>query len=166
MKTTLQRFPISVLMGMVLLIVSCGTTQQAADTDADIAAIESLAEQVKDAYIARDWERFSGFFTEDGVWMPGNRMPLIGKDAWWSFIQRGWERSSVEQMDVSSEEIVVAGDWAFERHNETTTSKVKESGETRQRYYKGIWILQRQEDNSWKIARYIWNRNPDPNAED
>ena len=69
-------------------------------------------------------------------------------------------------MDLSSEEIVVAGDWAFERHTEMTISKGNESGETRQSYYKGIWILQRQEDATWKIARYIWNRNPDPNAED
>lgn len=166
MKTMLQGFFIAVFMGVVLLIVSCGTTQQAPDTDADIAAIESLSEQVQDAYIARDWEQFSSFFTDDGIWMPRNRMPLIGKEAWWSWIQGWWDQSAVEQMDVSSEEIVVAGDWAFERHNEVTTSRVKESGETRQSYYKGIWILRRQEDGSWKIARYIWNRNPDPNAED
>ncbi len=166
MKTTLRGFFISVPMGVVLLLVSYGMTLQAADTDADVAAIENLVEQVKDAYVARDWEKFSGFFTSDGVWMPANRLPLIGREAWWSFIQRGWERSSVEQMDLSSEEIVVAGDWAFERHTEMTISKGNESGETRQSYYKGIWILQRQEDASWKIARYIWNRNPDPNAED
>ena len=166
MKTTLQGFFISVLMGVVLLLVSCGTTLQVADTDADVAAIENLIEQAKDTYVARDWEKFSGLFTNDGVWMPANRLPLIGKEAWWSWVQRGWEQSSVEQIDLSSEEIVVAGDWAFERHNEMIIYKGKESGETRQRYNKGIWILQRQEDGSWKIARYIWNRNPDPNAED
>ena len=66
MKTTLRGFFISVPMGVVLLLVSYGMTLQAADTDADVAAIENLVEQVKDAYVARDWEKFSGFFTSDG----------------------------------------------------------------------------------------------------
>jgi len=166
MKTMFKGFFVAVFMGVVLLIVGCGTTQQAADTDADVAAIESLTEQVRDAYVARDWERFSGFFTNDGVWMPRNSMPLIGKEAWWSWIQGWWDQSAIEQMDVSTEEIVVAGDWAFERHNDTQVTTSKVDGETSQHYFKGIWILRRQEDDSWKIARYIWNRNPDPNAED
>ena len=41
MKTAFQVFFISVLMGVVLLLISCGTTQQAADTDADVAATGS-----------------------------------------------------------------------------------------------------------------------------
>ena len=52
---------------------------QAADTDADIAAIKSMAEQLGEAYVARDWDRFTSFFTDDAVWMPRGQPPLIGK---------------------------------------------------------------------------------------
>jgi uncharacterized protein (TIGR02246 family) len=165
MKKALLGFSIGILMGVVLLLAGCGTAQQAADTDADIEAIKSLSEQLQDAYIARNWERFSGFFTDDGVWMPPNLEPLVGKEAWWSWAQQWWDQSSVEQLSVSLEEIVVAGDWAFERHSETHVIIPKASGEPSQLYFKGVWILQRQDDGSWQIARYIWNSSPAPTAE-
>ena len=108
MKKVLLGFSIGILMGVVLLLDGCGTTQEAADTDADIAAIKSLAEQAQDAYVARDWERFAGFFTDDGVWMPPDMAPLVGKEAWWSWVQQWWDEDVVEQMNLSHEEIVVA----------------------------------------------------------
>ena len=165
MKKALLGFSIGILMGVGLLLTGCGTAQQTANTDADIAAIKSLAEQAIDAYVARDWERFAGFFTDDGIWMPPNMAPLVGKEAWWSFVQDWWDQSVVEQMNVSHEEIVVVGDWAYERHNETQLVIPKAGGEPSQHYFKGVWILQRQDDGSWKIARYIWNFSPAPTAE-
>ena len=162
MVVILRRFWIGyIVAGTIGLIISGNT--YAADSDADVAAIKRLVEQAKEAYIARDWERFANFFTEDGVWMPPNSQPLIGKDAWWSMMQWSWDRTTIQQMDITNDEIVVAGDWAFERHKEATTSI--RNGESRQSHYKGVWILRRQQDDSWKIARYIWNQNPAPDAE-
>ncbi len=156
MKAALD-FSILLVLG---LLVGCGTPHEGADDEADIAAIKSLSKQAQAAYIARDWEGFASFFTDDGVWMPSGKLPLIGKEAWWSWIGGGWDRGTIDKMDLSHDEIVVAGDWAFERHSESTVST--RGGETRERHYKGVWILRRQADGSWKIARYIWNRNPAP----
>ena len=166
MKKTLLGFSIGILTGVVLLLNGCGTTQQAADHDADIAAIKSLTEQAKDAYVARDWEGLSGFFTDDGIWMPPDMTPLVGKEAWWSWVEQWWDQVAVKQMEISPEEIVIAGDWAFERYNEAIVYVPKAGGEPSESYYKGIWILQRQDDGSWRIARFVWNTSPAPAAEE
>ena len=133
-------------------------------SEADREAIGAVTQQVREAYMARDWDRFSGLFTEDAIWMPGNRLPLTGKAAWWSFVEQSWDRTTVEEMDLVSEELVLAGDWAFERHTETTVTAVTAGeGEPSTSRSKGVWLFHREVDGSWKIARYIWNPNPAPN---
>jgi len=133
--------------------------------DPDVSAIESMNKQTEAAYIADDWMRFMDFFTDDAIWMPPNEAPLIGKEAMWSWAKQWWDESTIEEMTVSYEEIVVAGDWAFERHNRTTVTVPKAGGESSTSHDKGIWLLRRQADGSWKIARYIWNTNPSPGAD-
>jgi ketosteroid isomerase-like protein len=96
--------------------------------------------------------------------MPG-QLPIIGKDAWRATVQGPFERSTVEQLNMPSEEIVIAGDWAFERHNETVVLVDRANGKRRRAHAKGIWILRRQADGSWKFARYIYNVSPSPEAD-
>ena len=124
----------------------------------DISAIENMAEELTEAYLALDWDRFTSFFTDDAVWMPPDQPPLIGKEAWWSWIGGGWEKSTIERQIVNHEEIVIAGDWAFEWHTETQV------GQGWRANFKGIWIMRRQADNSWKVARYCFNYSPEDDA--
>jgi len=134
-------------------------------SEADREAIKIVSEQVQEAYIARDWDRFAAFFTEDAIWMPDEILPLTGKAEWWSFVEQFWTSTKVVKMDLVSDEIIVAGDWAFERHTETTVSAARAAeGESSTNHYKGVWLLRRQADNSWKIARYIWHWYPAPNG--
>ena len=127
---------------------------------ADLSAIRSVIQQMMAASSARDLEAFVSLFTEDVVVMMPDRLPVIGKDAWRASVQGPFDRSTVEQLDMPSEEIVIAGDWAFERHNETVVLVDRENGQRRRAYVKGIWILRRQADGSWKFARYMYNLNP------
>ena len=61
----------------------------------DMDAIKELFKQAEEAYGARDWDSFSSCFTDDAVWMPPDQPPLIGKDAWWSWIGGGWAASTM-----------------------------------------------------------------------
>ena len=51
------------LLGLLLLtsfaLAGCGTAKQTVDPDADIEAIKSLSEQLYDAFVAHNWERFA-----------------------------------------------------------------------------------------------------------
>ena len=145
----------AVLLGLAITAcVSCSPSQSS-DPDAIRAVIAGLT----DAYKERDWDAFAGYFTEDAVWMPPNRTNLVGKDEWWSMVERWWHTTSVVEMGVETRDLIVERHWAIERHDEWQTT-VNEDGDLTTRYFKGIWILERQSDGSWKIARYIWNYSP------
>jgi ketosteroid isomerase-like protein len=130
------------------------------DNERDVRAIEKMLDEHDRAYALRDWDRYASFFTEDAVWMPPGQPPLVGKDAWWSWIGPKWQQSAFGQLTVvtSHEEIVVAGDWAYEWHTQA------QFGPGWQRYLKGILILQRQKSESWRIARYCFNHSPGPES--
>jgi len=105
-----------------VLLVACAPPGVEDTSEADREAIKTVTEQSREAYMARDWNRFSGHFTEDAIWMPDNVLPLTGKAAWWSFVEQFWDSTAVVEMDLVSEEIIVAGDWAFQRMTETTVT--------------------------------------------
>lgn len=170
----MQMLSITKIAGLLMagfLIASCDKYSGAdanntdhVEVEADAEAIRALSSAVKEAYIARDWDQFAGYFTEDAIWMPNEVSPLTGKEQWWTFVAAFWGSTAVTEMEVVSEEIIVAGDWAFERHSERQViHPVGGEGETVTYYFKGIWILRRQDNGSWKIARYIWNWNPPEN---
>ena len=129
--------------------------------DSDEAAVKAVGQSLTAAYIARDWDRFASHFTKDAIWLPNDFPPLQGKDAWWSFVEPFWHTSRIVDMDVQTREVVVDGDLAYERHDEmqVVVPAVGE-GEEAIFHFKGIWIMQRQPDGHWKIARYIWNFSP------
>ena len=144
------------------LLVGCETDHRKTIIDTDEKAIETVIGELTDAYAARDWDAFAAYFTDDGIWMPPGLAPLGGEDAWWSFAQQWWNSSTVLDIGVTTEELVVIGDWAIERHSEFQVSTFGDSAEPVSLYFKGIWIFRRQDDGSWKIARYIWNENIPP----
>ena len=147
----------------MLLLIGCETDRREADINADIAASEAMSEQAAEAWEAGDLKTFAGFFTNDAIWMPPGAAPLQGRDAWWASLESGWNEATPLEVSVTSEEIVVIGDWAFERHLVSEVVIEEPGGEQTQYYDKAIWILRRQEDGAWKIARYIWNENVPPN---
>ena len=70
---------------------------------------------------------------------------------------------AVEQT-VSLEEVQVAGDWAFAWGTEQFTLVPRAGGAPIEMQGKGMSILSRQPDGSWKFARGINNSLPKPAA--
>jgi len=141
------------------LLVGCEADRSDNDVDADEAAINVLIEEMTDAFEARNWESFAGFFADDGVWMPPGVAPLTGKNEWWTLVQPWWSKSTVLESSVLTEDLIVSGDWAIERHVDYQMTIFGDGAEPMPLHFKGIYILRRQEDGSWKIAQYIWNEN-------
>jgi ketosteroid isomerase-like protein len=61
------------------------------------------------------------------------------------------------QVDYSSQEIVVFGDWGFDRGTERYTLTPKAGGAPIRKSGNYLYLYQRQEDGSWKQSRVIWN---------
>ena len=168
----MNRSLIPVCVAVTLLIhAGCapapGPSPEPVDTtESDLAAINSLRDEWIAAVNADDLEAQLAAYADDFVLMPFDGNAIVGKAAVREAAEQAAQGEASERLaefSLSIDELVVAGDWAFERG----TSRIVLSGgegETIEDSGKGITIYRRQSDGSWKMARLIFNRNNPPPA--
>jgi ketosteroid isomerase-like protein len=61
------------------------------------------------------------------------------------------------QIRYTTAEILVTGDWAFDRGTYSQTLTPKGGGVAQKETGKYLWLYHRAPDGSWKQARVIWN---------
>jgi len=154
---------------VAVTIAACGTSAQVdtarapqVDTGRDRATLDSLRRDFEIAERAGDADRMYAHAAPDIVAMPPNRPSKIG-DA-----DRQWIRDFLAaytvEVQYKSDEIVIAGDWAFDRGTATETMTPKAGGPAATESTKYLWVYQRL-NGEWKLARLIWNSNgPPPTA--
>ncbi len=150
-------FPIVATL-LVLAISGCAPQ---VDVEADAAAVKRMFDEATAALNAGGGA-IEDFNTKDAVIMFPDEPAAIGKEAIRAHNQafRQAFRDQFTSEEIRSvDEVVVSGDWAFVRWAGTGTVTPKDGGEPSGFNLKGITIFQRQPDNSWKIARAIWNSN-------
>ena len=161
-KKFLLQFTVYIFAGMTLL-AGC-SSQDEANLEADTAAIIDFMNQYRSSQNAGDIDRFMSLWTEDGILMPPNGPPVIGKDQ----IREGtigrFDQFTFD-LDGTEAEVEVAGGWAFTRGTYTITVTPKEGGQAVFIDGKFMNILQRQPDGSWKMHRGIFNSNVAPGGE-
>ena len=147
------------LLCIALAISACGSVaEQAAPdpaptTEADVAAIERVLDEVAAAESAGDAARWGALVTEDVVTMRPNEGTIIGQEANTTGLEELFVQWTLD-VTATTDEVVVEGDWAFARasYSETVTSA---AGGDPVATINGklLDILRRQSDGSWKIAR-------------
>lgn len=118
--------------------------------------ISQVRNEFVDAFNRADIERMTALITDDMVGMPPNQLPVIGKDATRSWWNEGFSAGR-SRLTVSPQELEVAGDWAFDRFTWVMETTPTGGGTSAIDKGKCVWILRRQHDGSWKLARAIWN---------
>lgn len=152
----------------LFLAITLSACQPAGEqTEADVAAIQALAEEWTAAFNTGDVAGVVAWYTDDAVQMPPNEPANTGPEAIGAWLQAIFAEYSGHPGDrivlgLSSQEIQVAGDWAFDRGTYEWTVTPLADGEAIQESGKYIVIWQRQPDGSWKMAREIWNSNTPP----
>ena len=139
-----------------LLILATAACAPQMDTEADVASIRTLLDELVAAENASDVDTMMALTTDDAVNMPANQKPIIGQDAiraWW---ENFFSRFSIEGA-VSDVEIQAGGEWGFYRGTWNVTTTAKEGGESQERSYSFIVVVHREADGSWKVARGIWH---------
>ena len=135
---------------------------KALSTAEHVAAINTLRDEYVAAENGGDSATLVTLWTDDGVLMPAHAPAANGKEAIQGFYQARFEQFT-QELTVSSEELQVADQWAFDRGTYALTLSPKAGGEGTEDNGKYIVIVQRQPDGSWKFARLIWNSdNPPP----
>ena len=161
-KKFLLQFAVCIFAGTTLL-AGC-SSQDEANLEADTAAIIDFENQYRSSQNAGDIDQFMSLWTEDGILMPPNGPPVIGKD---QIRVRTIGRFDQFTFDLNGTEaeVEVAGGWAFTRGTYTVTVTPKEGGQPVFIDGKFMNILERQPDGSWKMHRGIFNSNVAPVGE-
>ena len=92
--------------------------------------------------------------TEDVVVIHPDGRTVIGRDALKADFARFFKIFRIDQ-DVTSEETVVSGDWAFDRATVHTTVTPVTAGEARIVESKVFVVLCRDDPGEWRVARTI-----------
>ncbi len=157
-------------LGFVLLLTllagfGCQPASQQPDPEAKVAAmaadragIDKLRSDYQSSFNSNDASATGAHFTESAVSMPPNEEELMGKQAITDNMVAMFEGMGAE-LTISSEEVEVAGDWAFDRGSFTMKLTPKGDGEPMEDRGKYIVILEKQGDGAWKIGREVWNSN-------
>ncbi|MFQ5929648.1 MAG: YybH family protein [Acidobacteriota bacterium] len=134
-----------------------------ATTEADVEAINTAGEEFVAAAKANSVEGLVFFYAADAVLMPPNEPAANGSEGVQEWMQSFFDRFTMEDFSISTEEVVVVGDWAFRRGTFAMSVTPAAGGEQVQDAGKFVEIWQRQTDGPWKMARDIWNSdNPPP----
>lgn len=123
---------------------------------ADLAAIDRLRTAYVEARNEGNVDRLEQLWTEDGVLLPIDESPVVGRDAIAAHIEDFLDQTP-GTIEVRPDETRVAGDWAFERGIETITLDEDSTGEHMFLTIKYLAILARQPDGTWKVGRYMYN---------
>ncbi len=145
---------LSALLLFPLVAAACAP---AADVEADRAAIEAVREAEEAAAVAGSVDDFMALFADDAVFLQPNGPQAAGADAMREVMEGFMEASKIEFNRYDTEEVLVSGDLAVERYSAEWTLTPKAGGDPVTEGVKGIHVMERQADGSWKIVYDVWN---------
>lgn len=128
----------------------------------DKQMIEELHKRDVAASKARDLATLVSLWTDDGIALPPDEDPVIGKEAIQLWLERNLEQERDYQITEyvhRFEEIEIFGEWAFEWGTFSGAVKPVAGGSPMRMTGKLLRILKRQPNGMWKVARSIWNND-------
>lgn len=131
------------------------------ETDIDCEQVFRITEEEARAIESGDIENYLSTLSPDAVFMPQNVTAKAGDDL------RNWLRQFVEQFKIKLHhfahgETTIREDLACHVYTCSWTATPRSGGSGTLMSFKGMHVLRRQPDGSWKIVRNIWNSDPQP----
>ena len=122
----------------------------------DIAAIKGLAADWRAGWLAGDADALLSLYAERPVLMPQGRPAIYGKSA-----IRALYRAVLGEMQIKSKgalrDVDASGDLGYFWSTYSLRATPKAGGNPTTTSGKSVFIVKRQRDGSWKIARLIDN---------
>lgn len=106
---------------------------------------------------------YANAHTEDAVLMLDGEPAIIGIDNIRAYIKDNFSKVLSEYVfefpNWNTEELIIAGRWAFHRFNGIAVLRPKIGGESIELDRKYLDIWKKSPEGDWKIARHIYNLN-------
>ena len=141
----------ALLAGLVagaFVLVPMSAAQDA--TDADVKAIEDIWQTYQTTRVAADAEAWLSLWDEAALKMSGGK-PTQTMDDMRAGAAKKFVPGALAAMEITANEVVVVGDWAFSSGDYTVDPVV--DGKPLHLEGKFLTVLKRQDDGSWKIFR-------------
>ncbi len=122
----------------------------------DLRAIRRLAAEWRTGWLAGDADALLSLYAERPVLMPQGHPAICGKRAIRSAYRAVLKEMSIESKG-SLEEVEASGDWGYFWSTYDLTARPKAGGKPIRSKGKSVFIVKRQADGAWKIARLIDN---------
>ena len=122
----------------------------------DKQAIETLLHSYESALNASDVDAVLRLYAKDGVFMPQHSPSQVGVAAIRGAYEHVFEAITLAiKFDIIEVE-VLSDDWAFARTTSAGTTTINATGDQLAEGNQELFLLQKQADGEWKIARYIF----------
>jgi ketosteroid isomerase-like protein len=138
-----------------------GTTQRSYTHAADLAAIEKLHEKNIEVTLSQDPQGLLDLWTEDGVLLEPGSPPVVGKQAIQIYNEKGHAANpgfKVLSYAPTFKEIQIADGWAYEWGETDAKFTMSPEVPAISLHIKGVRVLRRQSDGSWKMGLTIWTQ--------
>jgi uncharacterized protein (TIGR02246 family) len=129
------------------------------DVDEVAAAVDAIWREYEASLLAGDADRWIAQWMDQGVQMPPNMPPRVGRETIYEAISGFLSQYEYTDFVIDNEDVEVNGDLAVARGTYAATFEAKDGGEPVNIEGKYMTILRQQEDGSWKIYRDIFNSN-------
>ncbi|MCL4833011.1 MAG: SgcJ/EcaC family oxidoreductase [Caldilineaceae bacterium] len=130
-----------------------------ADVETVTDAVLAIWDEYEASLLAGDADRWIAQWMEDGVQMPPNMPPRVGRETIYAAVSGALSNVEYTDFVITNEDVEVNGDLAFARGTYAASFVAKSGGDPVNIEGKYLTILRQQPDGGWKIYRDIFNSN-------
>jgi uncharacterized protein (TIGR02246 family) len=151
----------AVVLFLALAVMAALMPQGVALAGSDDRAIDQVRIDFNAAFNARDIKAFARLIDQDAIWMPPGELAIAGRDK--VLARYGtYFKSVLPTFELKTGPIQQSDQWAFLSGTFTREEAGKAGGQAKKVSGHYLFILKKQTDGSWKIARDIWNEAMKP----
>ncbi len=144
--------------------VALFTGTVAAGQDSEQAKIKTVLQIYENALNASDTNKVMSVYSRNSVFMPQNRPTQVGAKAIRNAYTGIFKAINLDIKFKLAEVRTIGSDWAFARSNSTGEITINATGKKKQAASQELFVLHKNADGNWKIARYSFSTTLAPRS--